>query len=128
MAGELVFKSAYVRAALTANLGSRLAQWEGKSRKYYYVQRATGHSQWEIPTEPAPSAPTPDPTPQQAIDPFHKPSTPQLHGSKEDGEVVENNDRSVENYQGADRGLLGVKLPTFPTPANQSLLTSLTSY
>lgn len=30
----------------------RLAQWEGVSRKWYFVQRATGKSQWEIPTEP----------------------------------------------------------------------------
>ncbi|CRG89775.1 hypothetical protein PISL3812_06814 [Talaromyces islandicus] len=29
-----------------------LAQWEGVSRKWYFVQRATGKSQWEIPTEP----------------------------------------------------------------------------
>ncbi|EED21655.1 early nodulin 75 precursor, putative [Talaromyces stipitatus ATCC 10500] len=29
-----------------------LAQWEGVSRKWYYVQRATGKSQWDIPTEP----------------------------------------------------------------------------
>lgn len=30
----------------------RLPQWEGVQRKWYYVQRATGKSQWEIPTEP----------------------------------------------------------------------------
>lgn len=30
----------------------RLAQWEGVSRKWYYVQRATGKSQWDVPTEP----------------------------------------------------------------------------
>ncbi|KAG0157167.1 hypothetical protein PDIDSM_4352 [Penicillium digitatum] len=29
-----------------------LPQWEGVGRKWYYVQRTTGKSQWEIPTEP----------------------------------------------------------------------------
>lgn len=29
-----------------------IAQWDGSSRKYYYVQLATGVSQWDIPTDP----------------------------------------------------------------------------
>lgn len=40
------------RHLLTNTLCDRLAQWEGVSRKWYFVQRATGKSQWEIPTEP----------------------------------------------------------------------------
>jgi hypothetical protein len=28
-----------------------IAQWDGASRKYYYVQLSTGRSQWELPTE-----------------------------------------------------------------------------
>ncbi|KAL1968673.1 hypothetical protein VTN77DRAFT_1499 [Rasamsonia byssochlamydoides] len=39
-----------------------LAQWEGLSRKWYYVQRATGKSQWEIPTEPVILTPSTTPT------------------------------------------------------------------
>lgn len=72
----------------------RLAQWEGQSRKYYYVQRATGHSQWEVPTQPALSVPTPDPTPQQYTDPFQQPPAVRLEGTAEDEEK--------------DRSLLGV--------------------
>ncbi|PGH18826.1 hypothetical protein AJ79_00239 [Helicocarpus griseus UAMH5409] len=50
-----------------------LAQWEGVSRKWYYVQRATGKSQWEVPTEPF--IPTPSSTPQSAASPspYHPP-------------------------------------------------------
>ena len=75
----------------------RLAQWEGQSRKYYYVQRATGHSQWEIPTQPALSVPTPDPTPQHSTGPFPTPAEP---NTVKDG--------NEEAYEGADRSLLGV--------------------
>ncbi|KAH8698338.1 hypothetical protein BGW36DRAFT_460280 [Talaromyces proteolyticus] len=38
-----------------------LAQWEGVSRKWYFVQRATGKSQWEIPTEPVALSPSTTP-------------------------------------------------------------------
>jgi hypothetical protein len=31
-----------------------IAQWDGSSKKYYYVQLSTGVSQWEIPTDAAP--------------------------------------------------------------------------
>ncbi|KAJ5305942.1 hypothetical protein PENANT_c015G04990 [Penicillium antarcticum] len=47
-----------------------LAQWEGVQRKWYFVQRTTGKSQWDIPTEPVlltPSTtPIPGPGPSQA--------------------------------------------------------------
>jgi len=78
----------------------RLAQWDSQSRKYYYVQRATGHSQWDIPTQPALSVPTPDPTPQQYNDPFNKPG-----GVGPDG-VMRNADGSGVSEQ--DRGLISV--------------------
>jgi hypothetical protein len=32
-----------------------IAQWDGSSRKYYFVQLSTGISQWETPTEAAPT-------------------------------------------------------------------------
>jgi len=31
-----------------------IAQWDGKSKKYYFVQLSTGVSQWETPTDAAP--------------------------------------------------------------------------
>lgn len=33
-----------------------IAQWDAASGKYYFVQLATGQSQWEVPTEAAPGA------------------------------------------------------------------------
>lgn len=86
----------------------RLAQWESQLRKYYYVQRATGVSQWEIPTQPAHAVPTPDPTPQQSTNPFQQPSrsaaSPGPHGEATRGEG------GVDpKYQGADRSLLSVR-------------------
>ncbi|KAJ5924426.1 hypothetical protein N7466_008613 [Penicillium verhagenii] len=39
-----------------------LPQWEGVQRKWYYVQRATGKSQWDIPTEPVVLTPSTTPT------------------------------------------------------------------
>lgn len=56
----------------------RLPQWEGVQRKWYYVQRTTGKSQWEIPTEPVVLTPSTTPTsigtgPSQA--PPSRPST-----------------------------------------------------
>ncbi|KAJ5493412.1 hypothetical protein N7539_002158 [Penicillium diatomitis] len=38
-----------------------LPQWEGVGRQWYYVQRATGKSQWEIPTEPVIMTPSSTP-------------------------------------------------------------------
>jgi len=31
-----------------------IAQWDGASKKYYFVQLSTGVSQWEVPTDAAP--------------------------------------------------------------------------
>ncbi|ROT43372.1 hypothetical protein SODALDRAFT_319847 [Sodiomyces alkalinus F11] len=38
-----------------------IAQWDGASRKYYFVQLSTGISQWDVPTEAAPTGSTPAP-------------------------------------------------------------------
>lgn len=40
-----------------------IAQWDAASGKYYFVQLATGQSQWEVPTEAAPGAPHGYPSP-----------------------------------------------------------------
>ncbi|KAF3386853.1 hypothetical protein F1880_001270 [Penicillium rolfsii] len=55
-----------------------LPQWEGVQRQWYYVQRATGKSQWDVPTEPVVLTPSTTPTsigtgPSQA--PPSRPST-----------------------------------------------------
>ncbi len=36
-----------------------IAQWDGNSRKYYFVQLSTGLSQWDTPTDAAPVGGTP---------------------------------------------------------------------
>jgi hypothetical protein len=40
-----------------------IAQWDGMSKQYYYVQISTGVSQWDVPTHAAPTGPTPQATP-----------------------------------------------------------------
>lgn len=52
---------------LTLNVNKRLAQWESRHQRWYYVQRATGESQWEVPTEPF--IPTPTSTPHSMASP-----------------------------------------------------------
>ena len=52
-----------------------IAQWDGMSRKYYFVQLSTGASQWDTPTHPAPTDPTPQATPQGGLEhPYGTPS------------------------------------------------------
>ena len=70
---------------------------EGESGRYFYVQMATGYRQWEVPTKPAPSVPSPSPTPQQASSPFTKFDSKTSISGSPDGSVQE-----------ADRGLLSV--------------------
>ncbi|KAJ5989196.1 hypothetical protein N7481_004406 [Penicillium waksmanii] len=62
-----------------------LAQWEGVQRKWYFVQRATGKSQWEVPTEPVVLTPSTTPT-SIGTGPTYPPSrpstnSPQITGS-----------------------------------------------
>ncbi|KAJ5591095.1 hypothetical protein N7450_005067 [Penicillium hetheringtonii] len=52
-----------------------LPQWEGVQRKWYFVQRATGKSQWEIPTEPVVLTPSTTPT-SIGTGPTYPPSRP----------------------------------------------------
>lgn len=99
----------FVQSARINNVPG-LAQWEGNSRKYYYVQRATGHSQWDVPTEPALSVPTPDPTPRPDVNPFpHPDAGPRSPEMGPDSQViVRNADGTVQHVDGNDRSLLGV--------------------
>jgi hypothetical protein len=40
-----------------------IAQWDGMSKQYYYVQISTGKSQWDVPTHAVLTGPTPQATP-----------------------------------------------------------------
>jgi hypothetical protein len=93
--------------------GGWIAQWDGMSRKYYFVQLSTGASQWDTPTHAAPTGPTPQPTPQGVEHPYGTPG--QESGLTGREEILENGDgtRSVRFEDGrveqippdGDRGL-----------------------
>ena len=70
------------------------------------MQRATGHSQWDVPTQPALSVPTPDPTPQQHADPFSRP-VGNGEGQADGGTAVRDANGNVVE---TDRSLLGVRI------------------
>ena len=76
----------------------RVAQLEGTTGRYYYVEMATGRTQWDVPTQPGASVPSPYPTPQQSTDPYTKP---------EGSATVPLNPDGSEQTE-ADRSLLGV--------------------
>jgi hypothetical protein len=57
-------------------------------RKYYFVQLSTGASQWETPTQAAPTGPTPNATPQGTEHPYGTPA------QQDQGELVTNPDGS----------------------------------
>ncbi|KGO77715.1 WW/Rsp5/WWP [Penicillium italicum] len=65
-----------------------LPQWEGVGRKWYYVQRTTGKSQWEIPTEPIVLTPSTTPTPMGA-GPSQEPTSHPTSGSTREVESAD---------------------------------------
>lgn len=65
-----------------------IAQWDGASKKYYFVQLSTGVSQWEIPTEAVQTGMTPA---AQSEHPF---GTPASSHSGQQGEVITHPDGS----------------------------------
>jgi hypothetical protein len=51
-----------------------IAQWDNRSRKYYYVQISTGVSQWDLPTSEGPiGGSSSHSTPAQNVNPYNKP-------------------------------------------------------
>ncbi|OBW64418.1 MAG: Uncharacterized protein AUREO_055190 [Aureobasidium pullulans] len=75
-----------------------IAQWDGNSRKYYFVQISTGVSTWEVPTEAAPTVPSPGNTPAQHQNPFPAPQDAQAQTT-----------RGVDGQEG-ERGLGGMAM------------------
>ena len=85
---------------------SRIAQWDGQSRKYYFVQLSTRVSQWEVPTTPALTVPTPGATPQQHTNPYQQPPEMKTTAMASDGSgMMRNADGTAGEYSG-DRGLM----------------------
>jgi hypothetical protein len=70
-----------------------IAQWDGTSKTYYFVQLSTGKSQWETPTQAAPTVGTPTPTPGQETSPFPQPGQQQNMG-----------ERGIQGGQDGERG------------------------
>jgi len=87
-----------------------IAQWDNKSRKYYFVQISTGESTWDVPTSAAPQVPTPGGTPIPTMsDPFSKPGQGGEHGNgygdnygNSQGNHYQNN--GPDDAQEGDRG------------------------
>ncbi|KAL2041840.1 hypothetical protein N7G274_005624 [Stereocaulon virgatum] len=48
------------------------ARWDSDTKRHYYVQMARALPQWEVPTEPAPTAPSRESTPPQFRDPYRR--------------------------------------------------------
>ncbi|CAG7968189.1 unnamed protein product [Penicillium salamii] len=79
-----------------------LPQWEGVRRQWYYVQRTTGKSQWEIPTEPIHL--TPSTTPSIGGGPSQAP-----HQTNNSTRGVESgNNTAGDNYPAVDSARISV--------------------
>lgn len=88
-----------------------IAQWDGASKKYYYVQLATGASQWEIPTQAAKTGSTPG----QAVEHPYGAPPPELITHPDGSQTVKHPDGTMEpimadgtrgvDGQAGDRGL-----------------------
>ncbi|KAI1269590.1 hypothetical protein F5Y18DRAFT_104081 [Xylariaceae sp. FL1019] len=82
-----------------------IAQWDGASRKYYYVQLSTGVSQWEIPTDAAPGG-TPA---QHAEHPYGVPGRHELITHPDGTQTIKHEDGRMEPIMPPDssRGMGG---------------------
>lgn len=69
-----------------------IAQWDGNSKKYYFVQLSTGVSQWDVPTEPAATGTTPG---QNVDHPYGTPQ-PELITHPDGSQTVRHADGTME--------------------------------
>ncbi|KAG6090672.1 hypothetical protein E4U30_008139 [Claviceps sp. LM220 group G6] len=83
-----------------------IAQWDGASRKYYYVQIATGAAQWETPTQAAKTGGTPG----QAVEHPYGTPPPQLITHPDGSQTVKHPDGTMEPI--LTDGARGVDGPT----------------
>ena len=89
-----------------------IAQWDGTSKKYYYVQLSTGVSQWDTPTEAAPVGGTPG---QNVEHPYGVPGggagQPQLITHPDGTQTVKHADGTMEPVMPGGDGTRGVDGP-----------------
>uniref|UniRef100_A0A8H7NDV8 WW domain-containing protein n=1 Tax=Bionectria ochroleuca TaxID=29856 RepID=A0A8H7NDV8_BIOOC len=69
-----------------------IAQWDGASKKYYYVQLSTGVSQWEIPTQAVQTGNTPA---QQTEHPYGTPQ-PEVITHPDGSQTIRHSDGTME--------------------------------
>lgn len=85
-----------------------IAQWDGVSKKYYFVQLSTGVSQWDTPTKPAPTGGTPSATPQGAEHPYGMPAEQaqdlDIVTNADGSQSIRHPDGTLEPYTG-ERGI-----------------------
>ena len=87
------------------------------SKKYYFVQLSTGASQWDTPTQAAPTGPTPQATPQGGLEhPYGTPGQQDLDivNNADGSQSIRHSDGTLEPYT-QDRSLsgnIGVSLST----------------
>jgi hypothetical protein len=72
-----------------------IAQWDASGGKYYYVNRYTGVSQWEIPTEPAPIGSS-TPSNNNNDHPYGHPGQPQVITHPDGTQTVKHPDGTME--------------------------------
>lgn len=108
-----------------------IAQWDGASKKYYFVQLSTGVSQWEVPTDAAPTGSTPAPA--AGDHPYGVPRQQELITHPDGSQTVRYADGSLEPVnpsmpQDGSRGLgdgpsgdrgLGVRTADEHSPSRQ---------
>lgn len=82
-----------------------IAQWDGNSKKYYYVQLSTGVSQWEIPTDAAPVGGTPA---HNVEHPYGVPGQPQLITHPDGTQTVKHADGTMEPILPSGDGTRGM--------------------
>ena len=86
------------------------------SKKYYFVQLSTGASQWNTPTQAAPTGPTPQATPQGGLEhPYGTPGQQDLDvvNNADGSQSIRHPDGTLESYT-QDRSLsgnIGASLP-----------------
>jgi hypothetical protein len=85
-----------------------IAQWDGNSRKYYFVQLSTGVSQWDTPTEAAPVGGTPG---QNVEHPYGVPGQPQIITHPDGSQTIKHADGSMEPVMPPGDGTRGVDGP-----------------
>lgn len=78
------------------------------SKKYYFVQLSTGASQWDTPTQPAPTGPTPQATPQGVEHPYGLPGANESNHGYGDNTQQHGGEMAADGTRGGPDGERGI--------------------